>query len=211
MFDILNTLTEENSQKEFIAIGSYITNTGVPYHSVFIIKYENRLYQFHYTGREISFDENIDPLCFHKVTDTIPSALLPSFIMMCKQVLKKASPRYGYFYSGEYFDMNGNHFSDKAIGETMTCAGFVLNVLKGFLENDYLDYSEWASTTHDVNNYVEDYARRFSINSTEIQISHRRISPLDLICSAFFVNLPIPKSNIDSMKPTVTYFFEQSV
>lgn len=211
MFEIVNTLSEENYEKEFVAIGAYIDDLGIPRHSVFIIKYKDQLYQFHYTSREILFNQDIRKECFHKVTHTIPPVLIPSFIMMCKQILKKANPRYGYFYSGEYFDFDGNHFSDQAIGQTMTCAGFVLNVLKGFHEKDYINYTEWLSTSHDVNYYVENYARRFSLNPADIEISHRRISPLDLICSAFFSKMPIPKADIDSMKPIVSDFFEQSV
>lgn len=152
---------------------------------------------FHFDGKEILYDNINNEYCFHKITDTIHTELIPSFIMMCQRVMKTANPRYGYFYSGEYYDTDGVHFSEKTISETMTCSGFCLNILKGFLENDYIFYTDWDSTSHTAENYLERFANHVNIDKDKISESHRRISPLELLCSGYFSNIPIRKSQID--------------
>lgn len=208
MFEIIKTTSERDIKDEFVAIGAYASDLRIPrlqkgtaYHSVLIIKYKDELLQFHYTGNPsqgILLDDNIDSNCFHKITDTIDLKLIPSFIMMCKRIFKNANPKYGYFYSGEYYDVNGNHFSDKAIGERMTCSGFCLNVLKGFLEEDYIVYTDWDSSSHQLENYLQEFCSRQGLNIDEIETSHRRISPLELLSSGYFSNIPINKKEIDS-------------
>lgn len=198
MFDIINTLTEKDIKENFVAIGSYVNDEGIAEHSVLVIKYQDDLRHFHFTGREILFDTVSGINCFHKITETINEKLIPSFIVMCRRVLKTANPRYGYFYSGEYYDLNGIHFSDKEISETMTCSGFCLNILKGFLEEDYLLYSDWNTPSYPTADYLERFANHFDLDIDKISESHRRISPLELLCSGFFQNLPITKIEVDS-------------
>lgn len=200
MFDIINTLTEEDIKENFVAIGTYIDENKTPYHAVIVVKFDTVIEHIHYTGKEILFDNIYDETCFHKITDTIPTALIPSFIVMCNNVMKKANPSYGYFYSGEYYDQNGNHFSEKAIKERMTCSGFCLNLLKGYLEEDYLYYQEWEKSSYPSENYLKNYAKRNGLEIDDISESHRRISPLEMLCSAYFKNLPIRKFQIDSKK-----------
>tara|TARA_R110002020_G_scaffold261331_2_gene475669 strand:+ start:1636 stop:2268 length:633 start_codon:yes stop_codon:yes gene_type:complete len=198
LFDIINTLTEKDIKENFVAIGSYVDKDKVAAHSVIVIKYNGSIKHIHYDSKEILFDDIYNVCCFHKITDTINPALIPSFIVMCKIVMEKANPRYGYFYSGEYYDQNGIHFSEKAISETMTCSGFCLNILKGYLEEDYLSYKEWSTPTYPTKDYLERYANHFDLNLDDISESHRRISPLELLSSAYFSNLPITKSQVDS-------------
>lgn len=208
MFDIINTLTEVDIKNDYVAIGSYIDPEKTPCHSVLIIKYNDSINHFHFTGKEILYDGTYNSNCFHKITETINPELIPSFIMMCRRIMKTANPRYGYFYSGEYYDTNGIHFSEKTISETMTCSGFCLNVLKGFLEKDYILYTEWNTTSHPAQDYLESFANRFNIDKDKISESHRRISPLELLCSGYFSNLPIRKNEIDSkIDETSEYLF----
>lgn len=198
MFEIINTYTEQHVKDDFVAIGSYINGDKTPEHSVIVINYNNEINHFHFTGKSVLYDEVYNEDCFHIVIKNIDSKLLPSFIVMCKRILKKANPRYGFFYSGEFYDASGTHFSDKQISETMTCSGFCLNVLKGFLEKDYIEYTDWNATSYPTENYLEWFANRFGIDKDKISESHRRISPLELLCSAYFLKLPIRKKQIDS-------------
>lgn len=198
MFDIINTLTEKDIKENFVAIGSCINEQGVATHSVLVVKYQSELKHIHFTGREILFDTISDNTCFHKITETINEELIPSFIVMCNRVLKTANPRYGFFYSGEYYDLNGVHFADKEISETMTCSGFCLNILKGFLEEDYLLFNEWNTPSYPTEDYLERFANHFDLDIKKISESHRRISPLELLCSGFFQTIPISKNEIDS-------------
>jgi hypothetical protein len=202
MFEILHTFSEKDSKKDFVGIGGYYDkDSKLLYHSVLIIQFQQELYVFHYTGDRnypLFFNQDISDTCFHKITYNVPEILVPSFIAQCQEVLKKATPTYGYFYSGEFYDFNGNHNSNSSSGERMTCAGFCLNVLKGFLMEDYIDFEQWDSSTHKDPDYLENYSIRHSLNIDDIASSHRRISPLDLICSGYFIDLPIQKAQIDS-------------
>lgn len=195
MFEIVRTLKEADRNCDFVALGLGHTVDGGT-HSTIIINYESTLYQFHFTGK-IEFC-NVCHDFFHKITDTINTKLTPSFYAYCRRIEKKANPIYGYFYSGEFYDKNGTHFADKPIGERMTCVGFCLNVLKGFLEEDYILYQDWDETSHNYSGYLIKYAEKYNLNIEEISNSHRRITPLELITSAFFTNIPIKKLNIDS-------------
>lgn len=197
MFDIINTLTEVDIKDNFVAIGCYIDQDKIPMHSVLIIKYNNILKHIHYDSKNVLLDDIYNKNCFHKITETIDSELIPSFIVMCNRVIKNANPRYGYFYSGEYYDSNGEHFSEKVIAETMTCTGFCLNILKGFLEKDYILYNEWNTPSYPTKEYLERFANHFKIEKDKISESHRRISPLELLCSGYFSSLPIKKHQID--------------
>ena len=134
---------------------------------------------------------------FHKRTETIHKEEIPAFIAYCNSIKKNANPIYGYFYSGEYYDNKGIHFSEKSIGERMTCVGFCMNVLKGFLENDYLKYTDWDSSSHSTD-YLLKYAEKYNLDVASIQESHRRISPIEILTSGFFHNIPISKIEIDS-------------
>lgn len=198
MFEIINTLTEKDIKEDFVAIGSYVDGEKIASHSVLIIKYKDQVNQFHYTSIDILFDNVYNDSCFHKITNTIHPVLIPSLIIMCKRVMKSANPRYGYFYSGEYYDENGDHFSEKQISETMTCTGFCLNILKGHLEEDYLLYKEWNTPTYPSAKYLERYAKKYNLDIDKISESHRRISPVELLSSAFFSEIPISKSQVDS-------------
>lgn len=212
MFEIIHTVSERDFKKDFVGIGGYYDKESkLISHSVLIIQYREKLYVFHYTGipgYPLFFDQNINDNCFHKITYTVPEILVPSFLVQCEEVLKKATPTYGYFYSGEFYDFNGNHNSASTSGERMTCAGFCLNVLKGFLMEDYIDFEQWDSSTHEDLNYLENYSTRHSLNINDIAGSHRRISPLDLICSGYFTNLPIQKSQIDSKHLEVSEYID---
>mgnify|MGYP003131778281 CR=1 FL=1 len=56
-----------------------------------------------------------------------------------------------------WFDLNGVHFSDKKISETMTGSGFCLNILMRFLKEDYLLYKEWDTPSFLTEDYLEKY------------------------------------------------------
>lgn len=197
MFEIIKTLNEEDIKDDFVAIGNLIDESKEPFHAALIIKYNSNLFEFHYTSKSIEFD-SINNDYFHKITKTIHQAEIPAFIAYCKSIKKNAKPIYGYFYGGEYYDNNGNHFSEKTTGERMTCVGFCLNVLKGFLEKDYIKYADWDSSSHNNEDYLEKYAEKHELDINDIQESHRRISPIEILTSAFFNNIPISKNEIET-------------
>lgn len=205
MFEIIRTLEESVLSSDYVAIGNLLKKK-VSTHSAFIIQRNGVLFEFHYTGQWIEFKPLYNDY-YHKVTETIHKDEVPAFIAQCVNITKKANPEYGFFYSGETYDQDGNHLSSSDLGERMTCAGFCLNVLKGFLEDEYLEYSDWDSTTHDNPGYLEYYCKKHNLDLDKVKAAHRRITPRECLISCFFETLPIRKADIDSKQEYVTSHF----
>jgi hypothetical protein len=204
MFEIVQSKVESDITRDFVALGFLIEGP----HSAFVIQYESTLYEFHYTGREIDFSTIWNDY-YHKITDSVHQDEVAAFIAWCQQIQKRANPIYGYFYSGENYDKDGNHFGNRDLGERMTCVGFCLNVLKGFLEDDYLEYSDWDESTHADLEYLEKYCKKHNIDITKVKASHRRIAPIEFFTSGFFINLPIRKVQIDGKIKEVSEVIER--
>lgn len=208
MFPITRTLSESDRSDDYVAFGVLINpNTG-PYHSSFIIQFENELHLCHYTGRSIEFGEVNDDY-FHRVSGVVEANEVPAFISFCKNVTKKANPRYGFFFSGESYDkITGKHLSNKDLGEFMTCVGFCLNIINGFLEEEqYLKFEDWNTNSHSEPGYLDWFCNKHGLDKSKIQTSHRRITPIECLSSAFFDELPISKHKIDSKIPYVKEYF----
>lgn len=210
MFEIVRSNYESDINVDFVAIGNLIDNNFESTHSAFLIKYDETIYVFHYTGWEIEFkSQQADDDYYHKITETITPDEIPAFLAYAKTIKKYANPIYGYFYSGEYYDLNGEHFGDKNLGERMTCVGFCLNVLKGFLEEDYILHTDWSEESHNDSDYLEKYCAEHNIELSLIQSSHRRITPRECLTSCFFKELPIRKTQIDNNINQVNNHFSQ--
>lgn len=185
---------------DFVAL-AYQYDERYP-HAAFIIQNKGDLTEFHYDGGSVVYTTLLDSY-FHKTTLTIHPDEIPAFIVHCQQIRQRAKPIYGFFYSGEFYDREGNYLMNKDLGERMTCVGFCLNVLKGFLEEDYIDYTDWGSETHNKSDYLESYCKRHQLDINKVKASHRRVSPLEYLTSALFSDLPIRKSQIDNRKDEV--------
>lgn len=190
----------------FVAIGNLLSGTEST-HSAFIIRYNSRISAFHFTGYSIDFEE-MGRDYYHIETPVIHKDEVPAFIALCLNIQKKANPLYGFFYSGESYDFEGNHRSDTDLGEVMTCAGFCLNVLKGFLEEDYIAYADWENIPYPNLGYATRFCNENGLDINKIQPSHRRITPRECLISCMFDVLPIRKSQIDAAQQMVQDFFE---
>lgn len=196
MFEIVRTLAESDKKINFVAIGYLPLKDGMS-HASLIIQHQENLFEFHYTSMSIEID-NVSRDYSHKISETIHPDEVAAFIAMCRNIKKKANPTYGYFYSGESYDINGIHQSSNDLGERMTCVGFCLNVLKGFLEEDYLKYTDWENDGYELyDGYLEKYCADNNVELDSVKAAHRRITPLELLTSAFFSNTPISKTHID--------------
>lgn len=184
----------------FVALG-YINSDSNQPHAAIIIKNENLKYQFHFLVKEIEFSP-LKNIFFINKTDTIDPDEIPAFIAYCINISKRANPKFGLFYSGDYFDNEGNHFGNKDVGERMTCVGFCLSTLKGFLESNYIFESDWTfNPKHE--GYFEDYCKENELDPLMVKSSFRRITPGEFLTSSYFSNLPIRKSDIDQKYPIV--------
>jgi hypothetical protein len=195
MPEIVRTQHESRNPTDFVAIGNLLRGSE-SVHSAFIIQYQSKIFEFHYTGRSIDYGENLKDY-YHMETSVIHKDEVPAFIAQCLNIRKKGHPKYGYFYSGESYDLDGNHLSNKDLGEVMTCAGFCLNVLKGFLEADYIEYRDWDNAPFPNPDYVVSFCNQHGLDINKIRPSHRRITPRECLISCKFDQLPIRKAQID--------------
>ncbi|MGK0236022.1 MAG: hypothetical protein ACI9EK_002565 [Psychroserpens sp.] len=198
MFDITRSKTEKNTRKDFVALACGLEKC-LPKHSLFVIQFNEELFEFHYTGRKILHNV-LNSDSFHKIVEHIDSDEVPAFIAYCKNVEKNADPKYGYFYSGELYNRNGSHFGKTDLGESMTCVGFCLNILKGFLFEDYLKFEDWLKRdpkTPEELDWLIWFCDKHHIPLEKIKGNFRRISPLELLASTFYTTLPITKKETD--------------
>jgi hypothetical protein len=194
MFEVVRSLDFSEKNVAYIALGYYV-NENCP-HAGLIIKSGDYHFQFHYTSVKIEFSE-LELDFYHKITGTIDSSEVPAFIAHCNNIKKRANPTYGFFYSGDYFDAEGNHFGDINLGQRMTCVGFCMSTLKGFLENDYIVNSDWEFDPDFKPGYLEYFCSQNSIEIEKIKNSFKRITPGQFLTSGFFDETPIKKSQID--------------
>lgn len=197
MFEIVRSKFESDISCDFVAFGNLIDNEKGPYHTAFVIKHNNNLFEFHYTGASIEYI-TLKRDYYHKVTKTISPNEIPAFIARCLNILKNANPKYGYFYNGESYDSNGEHLSNTDFGESMTCVGFCFNVLKGFLDEDYIKYDDWSGQQIHDPIWLIQYCKDNNIDMQKVIQNHRRITPIESLTSAFFHILPITKADIES-------------
>lgn len=194
MFEVVRSLDFSEKNSAFVALGYFVVD-DVP-HAGLIIKYNDIYRQFHYTGSSVELEElNLDFI--HKITETINISEVPAFIAHCNNIKKRANIRYGFFYSGDYFDSVGNHFGNSDLGQTMTCVGFCLSTLKGFLEDDYILSTDWDFDGDFKPGYLERFCNRYSIDLDKVKSSFKRITPGQFLASGFFHEIPIRKAQIE--------------
>jgi hypothetical protein len=198
----------ENRSSDFVAIGSLEHNKNL-YHSGLVIQYDGAMYEFHYNC-EIEYEPMIESW-HYIISKFIVSDEIPSFIAMCQNVKENANPLFGYFYSGESYDVHGNHQSLSDLGERMTCVGFCLNILSGFLEEDYLTYTDWDASSHGDTSYLKEHCTKHNLDITKISGSYRRITPKELLISALSAKLPIRKHDIESVIPSFDDYLSKTM
>jgi hypothetical protein len=202
MVEIVRTMWGRSNDADFVGIGN-LPNRGESTHAAFIIQYQNDLFVFHYTGASIEYERPVEDY-FHIATRVIHRDEVPAFIAQCLHIKRHARPHYGYFYSGQSYDQDGRHWAANDLGEVMTCVGFCLNVLKGFLEEDYLEYGDWDNSPFAFSSgYVAGFCQRYGLDVDRITPSHRRITPREGLISCLFSDLPIRKTQIDGQQARV--------
>lgn len=203
---------------DFVAISVEIDLNGSCYHSGLVICYGEELNYFHFTSKEIVLEKLNIPLSgksiLLKQLNCINTLEVESFLGHCEKLNEIAfSPVYGFIFNDSYYDSNTkNSFLVNAQHDITTCVGFCIKVIRGFLYNhdEYLRLSDWDISTlkgtdqrlinyfnHSVNNYSTLHNLTISqlISNDEL----KRITPVELLGSGFFKNLPILKASIDAI------------
>lgn len=195
--------TEQNLDKEFVAAACLINEEGVAQHVGLVIHSKEGYFLFHYTGEEVLFEDGkVEEWYFHKSIEFIYPEFCGTFLGHCKKIAQNANPKYGYFYNGSFYDSNGIYYSENQIPEFMTCVGFCINVIKGFIEADeYFEYNDWTSQTVS-QHYLDSNVIRIQriaphVTKSLICENSRRIMPSEFIAAAFIKKIPIRKSDID--------------
>jgi hypothetical protein len=212
----LLAIDSDFEDKDFVSIAVLINDIGECQHSGFIIKLGDEFHLFHYTGKLIEIEYNIDnsQWYFFKTLDIIGEDEVLTFLHHCEEVKDNSpTPSYGFVYDGSYF-VDGQYFTETGIQQFTTCVGFCLTIIKGFMHNhdEYLKLDDWdyesTQTEEFRNNYLYKFFEKnlaileqnYPDRIEEIKSNYiKRITPSELTSSAFFDKLPIQKSEIDSI------------
>lgn len=187
------------------------------HHAAIFLRYNGESKLFHFDGRSVSI-EDVSGLeeYYQKQLNFIEPILLPSFFAQCELILEKAQPQFGFFYEGSLYNEEGDFKSPSHSPEYMTCVGFCLNVIKGFLsDEEFLSYDEWDESSLDgVMEYVELFLEKVkathpSINIDDFKVNLRRITPIEYLSGAFSDEIPVKKSFIDSIAHQVLRLIEE--
>ncbi|NKI31259.1 hypothetical protein [Croceivirga thetidis] len=212
---------------DFVAISAAVGKNGRCEHSGLVICFDKQIHYFHFDGRDVLLEEitertgDYDNLYFKK-TKIIHEADVVSFLGHCQKLKARGvKPQYGFVFNGSYYDSKtGENFLVNAEYDITTCVGFCIKVIRGFLYNneEYLKLADWELPTFKeaptsliryMFKYLKKYADENGINISDLFKSDelKRISPSELLSSAFFKNLPIQKNSIDSINPELEAYF----
>lgn len=201
----------------FIAIAIQIDENGIGEHSGLIIGVENTYTLFHYTGEDIQF--NTTPLTnqwvFCKELTVIDQDFSLDFLAHCEEIQEKSNPTYGFLFENSYWK-DGKYFSEASISEITTCVGFCLSVISGYIWHSdyYFNLSDWNfdSTSGFRAMYGGFFDRKLVELKTKYpdQFNHlvvnhmKRITPSELTASGYLSEVPIRKTEIDSIINNIT-------
>jgi hypothetical protein len=190
----------------FVAAAVRLSVNGEAVHAGFVIQYNNNSYLVHYYGEVLIENVPNGEWYFHKDLIFIGDLLTGSFFTHCQLIRENANPAYALYYDGSFYK-SGKYFSGVVATEYMSCVGFCLSVLKGFIGEEYLNYSDWGIDTiesEDHKKYLARFITQLKENypSAEVDLAlenARRISPDEYLASAYFDEFPIKRAQIDTI------------
>ncbi|MFA6278381.1 MAG: hypothetical protein WC622_16660 [Pedobacter sp.] len=208
------------NNKDFIGFIVSIDEKGEAKHSGIIISFLGKTSLFHYLPKGVFLEEiDLTKVGFtysYKEITIVNKSLIRSFLNHRKVIKATAKPNFGYFYAGSYCE-NGVYHSDDNTPQLMTCVGFCINVVTGFLEEkSYIEFSDWVSVSQTaqiwLDNFLIEFKKEFpEVDEGIIRKNLRRIKPSELISSGYFGKLPIRKVQTDLVKPVVEEIFMESM
>ncbi|PKB43024.1 hypothetical protein AX016_1204 [Cellulophaga sp. RHA19] len=214
-------------ENDFVAISCEINEDGFCKHSGLIISFDTDIYYFHFTGIEVKLEnitENIESLesIYVKNLDIIVEDDVVSFLGHCEKLKNKGvKPSYGFVFNDSYYDSNTKQsFLLNAKHDITTCVGFCIKVIRGFIFNneEYLKLKDWNQNSLEsveewlfdyINKYLKIYADENDLSVEDLYSTNelKRILPSELLSSTYFLELPIAKVSIDSIRPNLESFF----
>lgn len=196
--------------EDMIGAAFYKNPDGVQHAAIFFT-YNGEPQLFHFDGKDVII-EPLSPqeIYWQKRLDFLDPILLPSFFAHCELILENARPKFGYFYDGALYTSEGNFISPQDHPQYMTCVGFCLSVIKGFLsDQDFFSYQDWDfdSLAGEIN-FVERFLEKVRELNPDIELNDfvphlRRILPSEYLSGAFCSSLPVTKAFTDSILKNV--------
>jgi hypothetical protein len=215
-------LCDSELHEDFIAICVQVDAQGHAKHNGIVICYDEKLYYFHFNGNvhyeELDIDNLPNDLYINKIR-IFGDGIVLSFMAYCEILKDEVSPEYGFVFQDSFYNGDGTYYSESNLPDITTCVGFCINVIRGFLYKNkkYIEIDDWDNSTIDSLPYDFQYL----LDSIKIQLEQianatdqtilqsikdnnfKRIKPSELTCSAFFEDLPIRKTSIDFVNPTL--------
>jgi hypothetical protein len=198
---------EEIDLPDNIVGAAFMRNKDGSQHAAIFIRYKGDSNIFHLTEGGVIM-EPVSPYdqFYHKSLMFLDPVLLPSFLTQCELILENANPRLGYYYDGALYDSHGNFVSPNGSPEILSCVGFCLSVIKGFLsDQDFFKYEDWGENSLDGNIHrVERLIETVKASNTEMELTTfrsniRRIQPIEYISGGFSKSIPVEKAFIDGI------------
>ena len=210
---------EENYTGNFVAAAVQIKD-GYAYHAGLLICCEEGTFLFHFNALEIVLEEPPnDDWYFYKIFTFIDTRLVSAFLALCKNVQKESAPNFGTYYDGSYFDHSGIYFSKIVRSEYMTCVGFCVNVIKGFLsdeeEVEVFQFKDW--TNADLSpSYLNTFVDKLKLQNPSADVNLlsdnvRRILPIEYIAAAYLKTMPFKRKNIATIVPSLELVIKERI
>jgi len=209
MKEIENSLKHctETDLEENMVGAAILINEDLSQHAAIFLRYKGDSKLFHFTGKSLIIEDVSGMEDYYlKKLDFLPAILLPAFLAQSELILEKAKPEFGYFYEGSLYDSNGDFISPNAAPQYMTCVGFCLNVIKGFLSDlDFFHYEDWDEKSVEGKlAYVQSFLIKVkqshpSIKIDDFQENLRRILPIEFVAGGFSKDIPVRKFFTDSI------------
>lgn len=207
--DNLFKSTSTSLPANFIAAAVELNSAGEAIHAGILFSADGHKHLLHFNGSVYLEDDSFEDWYVSKYFEVIPPSVASAFFVHSLLIKRDSTPKFGFYFPGSFYQ-EGQYHAPQKKWEYMTCVGFCLNVIASFVEGDmYLNYKDW-----DVGNFEgpEDYIRetlelikRGDPEADEHLIIRdiRRITPDEYLASAFFDQLPISKSTIDTIINTI--------
>jgi len=190
-------------RSDFVAVAIKIRE-GEATHAGLIISTNGKYFLFHFIPQGVGLiDVPKSEWYFHKVFDFISSDESAAFLSHCKIIKKESKPTFGYSYDGSYYDSSGTYFSKNNLPQIMTCVGFCMNVVLGYIESKvYFEFESWPSdpsTETYFDEHEKEFIEKFPDHDIEkVKENWRRITPAEYFASGF-LQIPIKRIEINKI------------
>jgi len=195
----------ENYKGDFVAAAVQLDETGTAIHAGMLISCKEGVYLCHFDAANVLIeDEMPDSWYFFKIFEFIDPRLSLAFLGHCMLIKETSNPVMGFYYDGSFYDENGMYFSETVKKEFMTCVGFCINVIKGFInsetDRELFEYEDW--TNADLPEwYLGQFIQKLKLIHPDVDVDHikeniRRIRPAEYLAGAYMEETPIKRKDV---------------